>query len=225
MNPADGCDPPRGSSAPEPRTWTAEQLAAFLEAVDDDPLHPLWHLLAMTGMRRGEALGLRWRDIDFTRSSLAVRQCLIAVGYEVRIVPPKTGRGRRAIALDPVTVSLLERHRRRSAARSRLRSDGALVFDDVSGRSLHPVAVSKRFATLVRQTGLPRIRLHDLRHTHATLALEAGVHPKVVSERLGHSTITLTLDVYSHALQHMQEEAAVRVADAVFNPAPTNARA
>lgn len=91
-----------------------------------------------------------------------------------------------------------------------------LVFVDQEGKPLHPVAVSKRFAKLIRRTDLPRIRLHDLRHTHATLALEAGVHPKVVSERLGHSTVSLTLDVYSHALEHMQHDAADRVSALVF---------
>jgi integrase len=211
-NPADRCDPPRARAddIAEMRTWDARQLRHFLEIVRGDRLFPLWHLLAMTGMRRGEALGLRWRDVDLDEGRLAVRQCLVAVGHEVQVSLPKTARARRVVALDRSTIDVLESHA--GGARD------AFVFTTPEGGFLHPNLVSKAFARSVAASGLPRIRLHDLRHTHATIALRAGVHPKIMSERLGHATVSLTLDVYSHAVPHMQQEAAVRIGDTVFGP-------
>jgi integrase len=213
-NPADRCDPPRARSddVVEMRTWDVTQLRRFLETVRDDALYPVWHVLAMTGMRRGECLGMRWSDIELAEGRIAVRKCLVAVGSEVRLSQPKTARARRVIALDPSTIDVLATH-----AASRDPQDTAgLVFTSAEGGFLNPNRVSKRFARLVAVSGLPRIRLHDLRHTHATIALRAGVHPKIVSERLGHSTVSLTLDVYSHAVTHMQREAALQIGDTVF---------
>jgi integrase len=208
-NPADRSDPPRQSAGREITTWTATQLCAFLTGVRDDAWYPIWHVLAMTGMRRGEVLGLRWEDVDLSKHRLAVRQTLIAVGYEVRKSTPRTRRSRRVVALDDRTVNVLEEHRQ---------ADGrnTLVFAHADGSGLHPCRVTRRFASLVQASGLPRLRLHDLRHTHATLALRAGVHPKIVSERLGHASVTITLDLYSHASQSMQTEAAGVVSDIVF---------
>lgn len=211
-NPAARCDPPKErADHHEMRTWDRRQLAAFLEHVASDPLYPLWHLLAMTGLRRGEALGLRWSDVDLPRQTLVIRQTIVAVGYEVELSRPKSARGRRVVALDEGTVKVLRLHKTKTGG---IGSEG-LVFRRSDLQPLHPVAISKAFASLVRGSGLPPIRLHDLRHTHATLALEAGIHPKIVSERLGHSTVAFTLDIYSHCLQHMQHEAAAKIADLV----------
>nr|MBA2600966.1 site-specific integrase [Actinomycetota bacterium] len=206
-NPGDACDPPRqrAASAPEMRTWAPAQLAAFLGFVRGDRLSALWVLLAMTGLRRGEALGLRWIDVNIDRGELAVRQTVLLVSGRIEVSRPKTARGRRVVALDPSTADILAKHRQ-------IGPDSELVFSDQDGSPLNPGAVSKRFSKLVRASGLPLIRLHDLRHTHATIALQAGVHPKIVSERLGHSTVAFTLDVYSHMLPHMQAEAAAAVA-------------
>ena len=146
--------------------------------------------------------GLRWRDIDLDRGELAVRQTMVTVNNEVQVSTPKTKRGRRVVALDEMTVEALRRHR------DRFVRPAELVFVDRWGQLVHPSWVTARFRELAAGAGLPRIRLHDLRHTHATLALQAGIHPKIVSERLGHSTVSLTLDVYSHALPHLQREAA-----------------
>jgi integrase len=208
-NPTHRSDPPRQAAGHEITTWTAAQLRAFLTGVRTDTWYPIWHLLAMTGMRRGEVLGLRWEDVDLPNHRLAVRQTLIAVGYDVRLSTPKTRRSRRVVALDDRTANVLEQHRK---------ADGqyALVFARADGSGLHPCRVTRRFAGLVQGSGLPRLRLHDLRHTHATLALRAGVHPKIVSERLGHATVTITLDLYSHASESMQTEAAGVVSDIVF---------
>jgi integrase len=207
-NPADRCDPPRLRVGLEMTTWTAEELRLFLQFARDDELYPLWFVLATTGMRRGEALGLRWSDVDLDNAQLAVRQTIVEVGGQVLVSSPKTARGRRVVALDKSTVEVLE-----DCARG---YEKALIFCKADGRPLRPSVVSRRFNTLVAKVDLPRIRLHDLRHTHATLALQAGVHPKIVSERLGHATIAFTLDVYSHALHHMQRDAAERIGELLF---------
>jgi integrase len=212
-NPASSCDPPRitpGSS--EMRTWANKEVARFLEFTADHPLHAVWVLLVTTGMRRGEVLGLRWCDLDLERGTAAVRQTVTMVGREIRVSPPKSRRSRRVVALDPMSVrTLIDQHAKASDPKP---EDLVFSSDD---RPLNPPKVSKIFTALVEESGLPRIRLHDLRHTHATLALQAGIHPKIVSERLGHATVALTLDVYSHAVANMQEEAARRIGDLIFN--------
>jgi integrase len=202
------------------KTWTAEQLRAFLKATADDRLHPLWHVLAMTGMRRGEALGLKWDDVDLEAGRLSVRRALIPSGREVVVSEPKTARGRRSIALDPETVAVLKgQAARQLAAQADWQEgwiDSGYVFTTENGEPLNPEDVTRYFRQAVKKSMLPKIRLHDLRHTHATLALQAGVHPKVVSERLGHANVSITLDTYSHAIPAMQEEAAALIAGLVF---------
>jgi len=212
-NPLDAADPPKtNGTSKEMKTWNAEQLSAFLVSVKDERLFPLWRLLAMTGMRRGEACGLRWDDVDLEHGRLAVRRGLIP--HEGRLITsePKTARGRRVIALDAETVEALKQQAARQLADEELWreawTDSGYVFTKENGESLHPQTVSRSFEQALVEAKLPRIRLHDLRHTHATLALAAGIHPKVVSERLGHSTVSITLDTYSHAIPALQEEAA-----------------
>jgi integrase/predicted RNA-binding Zn-ribbon protein involved in translation (DUF1610 family) len=219
-NPADLADPPRvAAHGHELRIWSAEQLAAFLNSQRDDRLYPLWHTLAMTGLRRGEALGLRWQDVDLEAGRLCVRRALIPEGSQVAVHEPKTAHGRRVVALDPQTVEVLQGQAARQAAeqaKSEGWEDTGLIFTNEGGQALHPWATSRCFRAAVKEAMLPDIRLHDLRHTHATLALQAGIHPKVISERLGHATIAITLDTYSHAIPAMQEEAAAKIAGLVF---------
>jgi integrase len=176
----------------------------------------MWFLLLTTGMRRGEVVGLRWADIDLDGEVLSVSRAIASVDGVAMETEPKTAKGRRAIALDPATVDALRRHRERQAAERDLVGDGwtdsGAVFTYPDGRTLHPDHVMVTFRRLVTGAGLPLIRLHDLRHTAATLALAAGVHPKVVQERLGHSSIGITLDTYSHVVQGMQADAAAKVA-------------
>jgi len=217
-NPIEAANPPRRSSgmAEEMQAWTSVELKQFLSGVGPSRLYPLWLLLAATGMRRGEVVGLRWKDVDLKAGRLAVRQTLICVGYETRVSEPKTRKGRRSVALDPVTVATLKRWRR-DQSKERLAwgpawTDTGYVFTREDGQPHHPDRVSKLFEDAVAASKLPRIRLHDLRHTHATLALAAGIHPKVVSERLGHANVSITLDTYSHAIPAMAEEAATRIA-------------
>ena len=184
----------------------------FLRHVQTEKLFPLWMILATTGMRRGEALGLRWCDVDLERGEAAIRQTVVSHNYKIDISEPKTARGRRVVALDEHTVSELRSYKERDEPG--LETD--LLFHYKTGNPINPIDISKGFVELSRAAGLPRIRLHDLRHTHATLALQAGVHPKIVSERLGHSTISFTLDVYSHAIPHLQKEAAGQIASLLF---------
>jgi integrase len=220
-NPVEAADPPSTKGAGlEMKTWNAAQLKAFLGATKDDRMGPLWHVLAMTGMRRGEVCGLRWDDVDLEAGRLSVRRALIPHGGGVIISEPKTAKGRRSIALDPGTVEALKAQAQRQLDdqedKGAVWSDSGYVFTKESGEPWHPQMVSRAFDQALAAAKLPRIRLHDLRHTHATLALRAGIHPKVVSERLGHATIAITLDTYSHAIPAMQEEAAVLIAGLVF---------
>jgi|WetSurMetagenome_2_1015567.scaffolds.fasta_scaffold05447_1 integrase len=222
-NPADAADPPalRLTEANEMKTWSAKELKSFLEKTKDDRLHPLWRMLASTGMRRGEALGLRWADVDLEAAnpSLMVRQALVAAGYKVAFSEPKTKRGRRTIWLDAQTVEALrvwrEAQDRERKGKPELWTETGLVFTRESGIAWHPDRISKLFEEAVSASGLPRIRLHDLRHTHATIALGASIHPKVVSDRLGHSTVSFTLDVYSHCIPALAQDAADKIAELV----------
>jgi integrase len=211
--------PPRPSRT-ELHVWTAADLRAFLAFVEDDRLYALWLLAASTGMRRGEVLGLQWPDVDLGRARVGVRRSLVTVGHQVVVSEPKTAKGRRSVALDPATVAGLKAWRKHQTA-ERLAwgpawTDSGLVFTREDGRPLHPREVTRAFSRHVLAAGVPIIRLHDLRHTHATLALAAGVHPKVVQERLGHANIAITLDTYSHAVPALEEAAARTVAALVF---------
>lgn len=213
-NPAASADPPklRASQQVEFSTWSADELRSFLDFVRDDHLYPLWMLLAMTGMRRGEVMGLRWCDVDLERGKAAVRQTVVVNNYKIEMSEPKTARGRRVVALDDHTMIELRSYK----DQLKPESEDELLFHYRTGNPRNPIDISKRFIKLSRDAGLRRIRLHDLRHTHATLALQAGVHPKIVSERLGHSAVSFTLDVYTHAIPHLQKEAAGQIASLLF---------
>jgi integrase len=217
-NPAERSDPPRHNPFERSmKTWTAAELRRFLATHRHHDLYALFFVLAMTGMRRGEALGLRWEDADLVSGAIAVRHTLVSVNGATVASTPKTARGRRVVAVDDATVDVLIEHRERCLlTTARVGALADLVFCRPDGAPLYPSSVSRTFTALAPQAGVPRIRLHDLRHTHATLALQAGVHPKIVSERLGHAAVSFTLDAYSHALGHLQAEAAQAVSDLVL---------
>lgn len=220
VNPADAADPPKATAAPKAgiKTWEPETVTKFLalSAGEGDRYEALWVLLATTGMRRGEALGLRWSDLALDAGQASIRQTVIAVGHKVQFGTPKTAKGVRSVALDAGTVAKLRAHRARQLEERMLMGPGwadhDLVFCKVDGHPFQPERVSREFDRRVLRWKLPKITLHGLRHTWATLALQAGVHPRVVQERLGHSTIGITLDTYSHVTAGMQEDAAATVA-------------
>jgi len=214
LNPGAIADPPspRAARARVFPVWSPAELAQFLESAKEDRYYIAFLLAATTGLRRGELLGLRWCDIDHEARELHVVQALVEVAHEPRIMPPKTDRSRRMIALDQRTADVLGRHRATASRLDPHLDDHALMFATDDGDPVHPALFSYYFQRRVQLAQVRRIRLHDLRHTHATHALQVGVHPKVVSERLGHSTVTITLDTYSHVLPGLQREAAEAVA-------------
>jgi integrase len=218
-NPAERAEPPKPTRI-EAEVWSTAQLRTFLDHVRDDRLFAAWLLLSTTGLRRGELLGLRWDDVDLEAEQLTVTQTLIAVGYRVEISKPKTDRSRRRIGLDSATVAGLRSWRARQAeerlAWGEAWTDCGLVFTRESGEPIHPQSLSQFFEKRAKAAGLPRIRLHDLRHSYATAAIEAGVATKVLSERLGHSSISITSDTYQHVLPELDDEAAARVARVIL---------
>ena len=219
-NPVELVDPPRARHT-EMKAWNPEEARTFVDTVADDRLSALWVLLISTGLRRGEALGLKWADIDFDRCTVAVRRTHSTVGYEVISEEPKTAKSRRVVSIDRTTLEALRVHRKEQVGERLLVGpaweEHDSVFTTPVGSRLHPDDVSKVFNKLITNLDVPRIRLHDLRHTMATIALAAGVHPKVVSERFGHATVSMTLDIYSHVIQGMQAEAAEMIGDLLFS--------
>lgn len=219
-NVADRAKPPRPRAAPpnELKSWTPDELHRFLELIEGHRLEAAWHLAALTGMRRCEILGLRWQDVDLDNRRLSVRQTLVAVGYELAWSTPKTHQAR-TIDLDPGTVERLRRHRERQledrAEWGNGYQDRDLVFCKEDGSPIHPHTFSQAFERIVARTDLPRIPLHGLRHTHATIGLMLGVPAKVVTERLGHEDVAFTLKQYAHVIPGMQADAARLIAAAV----------
>jgi integrase len=218
-NVAAAVDPPVGRSA-ERHVWTPEQLGAFLEHVRTDRLYALWLLVATTGMRRGELAGLRWVDINFANARVSPQRPRVVVDYAVQVSEPKTAKGRRALALDPATLAVLREHQARQAEERALIGagyrDSGLVFTWPNGAPIHPDLITRWFEQHSRTAGLPKIRLHDVRHSYASAALAAGVPAKVISERLGHATVGFTLDTYSHVLPGLDAAAAQAVAQLIL---------
>lgn len=218
-NVARAADPPslKAARAREMRVWSPDELREFLAATAGDENHALFRLAAMTGMRRGEVVGLLWRDVDLEAAAIKVRRQLTTVGYEVIVREvPKTDSGRRTVDLDPETVAAL---RRWKAVQAQWRlavgpgwRDTGLVFTKVDGSALHPELVARRFVALAKRAGLSPIRFHDLRHTHASHWLAAGQNIKALSERLGHADASITLKVYAHLMPGQGREAALAVA-------------
>jgi integrase len=218
-NPCDAADPPKGRS-PEMKAWSTTQLSDFVRSVANHRWAAIWTLMATTGLRRGEALGLRWTDVDLTTGRITIRSTRIRFGQTVETSTPKTAKGNRTINIGSATVAGLRAWRSAQAAERLLIGGGwldtdGLVVTNADGSAPNPEAFSNLFRTLSERAGLPLIRLHDLRHTYATAALASGVHVKVLSQRLGHADIAITLKTYAHVMPGDDEDAAHR-ADVVL---------
>ena len=212
-NPADAVDPPKSRGAPM-QTYDLEQTAQLIEAMRPTRMFIPTLLAVPCGMRRGEIAALRWRSVDLDAARLAVVESAEQVGSRVRYKLPKNGKGR-TLALAATMVEELRAHRVRQAEELlkvgvRL-SDELFVVAQTDGSPLQPDSITQDWFRKLEGTSLPRVRFHDLRHAHATHLLMNGVNPKVASERLGHSKVGITLDLYSHVLPGMQEDAAQRV--------------
>ena len=214
-NPADAAEPPRFERR-EIKALPPEDLRRILTAADDTPYGTLVHLAATTGLRRGELLGLRWQDVDLETGMIHVRQTAQRLpGQGITFRPPKTHRSSRPVSISPSTVERLRQHRR-GQLEERMAlgpdyEDHDLVLATPLGMPNDPGNLRRAWGRIVKAAGVDSMRFHDLRHAHATLLLQQGVHPKVVSERLGHAGVAITLDTYSHVLPGLQEEAAEKL--------------
>lgn len=207
--------PKQGKGQPEMKTWTAEQAKTFLAASEHDRHCAIYDLDLNTGLRRGELAGLKWIDVDLEGCTLSVRRNRVPVNWQVHEDTPKSNKPR-LVELDPDTVAMLRRWRRRQLE-ERMKwgeawTDSGYVFTREDGTPLHPATIGWHFEKLVKAAGVPVIRLHDLRHTHATLGLAAGIPVKVMSERLGHAKVQITIDLYQHVMPGMGADAAAKIA-------------
>jgi integrase len=212
-NPCGDVDPPKPKRT-EMKILDQARSAKLIRAVDGKLIYVPVLLAIMTGMRRGEILALRWRDLNLDGRTLQVTRTLEETATGIGFKEPKSERSRRSIALPTFAVEELRRHRRQQALdllKLGIRqTDETLVCCDHEAHPLRPRSVTKGFADLSRKLGLG-VRFHDLRHSHISHLLAAGVHPKVASERAGHASVSITLDVYSHLIPGMQEDAANRI--------------
>jgi len=195
----------------EMKFWTLAEAVAFLDAAEGDRLHALYQTALDTGMRSGELFGLLWGDVDFDRATIVIQRTLEEVGGKLRLKEPKTPHSRRNVTLSRHAADTLRDHRKQMLADGHA-GGGSPVFCDAEGGFLRRPNVARRsFHPLIEAAAVPRIRFHDLRHTAATLMLLGGVNIKVVSERLGHASIEITLSTYAHVLPNMQTEAAEKM--------------
>jgi integrase len=218
-NVADVVKPPK-PVAKEMIALTAEQTRRLLDAAAEDRLEALYVLAVHTGMRQGEMLALRWQDVDMENAVVSVRRTLTRSGGKVAFGEPKTRKSRRSIRLTPQATEALRAHLERQLRDMEILGDRyrdqGLVFTTDTGAPINPSNLRQRnFAPLLKRAGLPHMRFHDLRHTCATLLLSRGVHPKFIQELLGHATIAITLDTYSHVMPSMGDATAKAMEDAL----------
>lgn len=211
-------DPPRAQQ-PRMTTLTPEQGRALLEAARGDRLEALYRVALSLGLRKGEALALRWEDIDLDGRTVRVARSLQRVGGRLQFAEPKTAQSRRILPLPEVLVRALKAHRARQLEERLLAGarwqDHGLTFPSGIGTPLEPRNLTRSFKALLTRAGLPDVRFHDLRHSCASLLVAQGHHPRVVMETLGHSQISLTMNTYSHVMPALQQDAADRM-DALF---------
>ena len=220
-NPANVVDKPKTQHT-EKKTWDETEVISFLSSIEGSLYHGLFYLAVITGLRKGELLGLKWQDLDWTSGELHIqRQLRYINGRGLKLQDLKTAASRRVVVLGKNTIEMLRNH---NILQNNARifsgekwTESELIFTSDLGTPLHPDTTYRVFKRLLRAAGLPDIRFHDLRHTAATLMLKQGIHPKVVQERLGHADIAMTLNTYSHVIPSMQKEAAEKM-DELLTP-------
>lgn len=212
-NPCFAVTPPKKRDA-IPNVLNPEQVKILLDYTKESEFSVMYiplHLALFCGLRRGEILGLQWDDVDFKNQVIRIRNNVVKVGNESKLTTPKTDNSIRTVAIMPETVKILKQHKKKQKEHQLLlgesyhKSNFVCTWED--GRTIRPDYLTHTLKKLLKKCNLPNIRFHDLRHTHATLLLMQGVNPKIVSERLGHSKVDITLDTYSHVLPEMQKEA------------------
>ncbi|WP_152186074.1 site-specific integrase [Segeticoccus rhizosphaerae] len=220
VNPAEHAVVPR-SRQPERRIWTVQELARWLRLAIDDRFGAMWLLAATTGMRRSELAGVRRSMLDLDNQRLRVEGTRVVVAGHARESDGKSAAGRRGISLDSFTCEELRRlldllQEEAAAYGQDYPSHGLLMVNEL-GRPLHPDTITARFNRLVDRAGVPRIRLHDVRHTYATMAMDAGVDPKMLSDRIGHANTSVTLQIYTHHSQGRDRVVAQEMADLIWS--------
>ncbi len=220
-NVAKSVDPPKPQYK-EPVILGPSEVNLLLNASKHSPYYLIFFTAIYTGMRRSELLGIRWCDVDLDFATLSITQTLqqLSTG-EFIFREPKTSHGRRLVSLPPALALLLREHRMKQEAEQfalgKLFKSSDLIFCHPNGLPLRPNSIARAFGSVAKRIGLLKARFHDLRHAHATIMLRQGIHPKIVSERLGQSSITMTLDIYSHVIPGLQEAAALRFEEGLKN--------
>ena len=220
-NPAKTVALPSKRGGSEVECWSQAEALQFLESeqLASDRFRAVWRLALATGLRRGELVALRWSDVDVAGARLFVRQAAALDGYEMTFGPPKSRAAIRTIAVDADSLGELESWRQvQREEHSLLGHDPELVVTLADGKHVHPQTLARVWDRTAKAVPPKSITLHGLRHTHATLLLLAGVPLKVVSERLGHSSIQITADTYQHVMDHMQQGTASKVAELLSSP-------
>lgn len=220
-NPCDAVTPPR-KNKPKLKTLTVDEIEKVLNFCENKHIYIVIFLALGTGMRRGEICGLKWVDVDLQKGMIYVQDSLQRKkGESPELASVKTDNSKRAIAIAISTLSYLKQIKKRQKTEKIFLGENYKDDDFVcaweDGRPTSPDYVTNKFSKIIKALGLDGIRFHDLRHTHATFMLKADVHPKIVSERLGHSSVSITLDIYSHAMPTMQIEAAEKLEQAMFS--------
>lgn len=213
-NPCNNVQPPRPDKI-DMKVWDVKAANKFLVTIKNDVIYLPVLIALQTGLREGELCALKWENVDLTSKTLSVKYTLQKINEKLSLKEPKTKKSKRTIALMDSTINILKEYKKQQAlykltlGEEYYNENYVCAWND--GRPFDPLYLSKKFPKLIEKYNFPYIRFHDLRHTHATMLLQQGVNPKIVSERLGHSTISITLDTYSHVLPNMQKEAAEKL--------------
>ncbi|MFS0592533.1 site-specific integrase [Cytobacillus horneckiae] len=189
--------------------WSVQNVNDYLKFTKHSRYHPIFYLAAHTGMRKGEILGLSWEDVDFESRKLKINKTLYKITGEFLLQSPKSYSSIRTIYMDDDLIRVLKKQKVKQNIEKMkfgtVYKEHNMVFAQETGEFINPTAVNQLFTRFIKQSKLPYIRFHDLRHTHATILLQMGVNPKLVADRLGHSSVKITLDIYSHVLPEMQQ--------------------